>query len=151
MFSWLNNNVVVPMRGLTWAQRLDTLVVGVLGGLFPIPVLTTVATVALCWVLKLTAVQIAVSGAINIAVTPLELLLIPSFSTLGSFACPWVGSGPVDVTALVSLGFSAAIQQAPNVFLSAAIGWVVAVVFALVVRFSVRVIVQPAEARKGKT
>lgn len=77
-------------------QRTQSIVVGAIGGIFPIPAVTTIVTVLLCTGLRLSAAQTAVATAINLACTPLQLALLPS---LGWIAASVAGTDASTFTA----------------------------------------------------
>jgi hypothetical protein len=81
---WLNTKIVRPLRQMTWYERACVLVVGVLGGLFPVPALTTLVTLALAPLFSLNAAQVAVASAINLMLTGVEIAMIPTFATVGA-------------------------------------------------------------------
>ena len=81
---WSRRKVIRPLQAMSRWEQVATLVVGVLGGLLPIPALTTLVTLALCGMLRFNAAQSGVATAINLALTAVELAAIPVFAQLGA-------------------------------------------------------------------
>jgi hypothetical protein len=81
---WWRRDVRDPLLQMTAHQRVGAATAGVLGGLFPVPCVTTVVTLGLARAACLSAPQSAVALAINLAATPLEILLIPTLAKIGS-------------------------------------------------------------------
>ena len=81
----LDKSVVTPLRQMPPTDRLMCLSVGVVGGMFPVPFLTTVVTFALIAALRLTGARlqpaaVAVATAVNLLVAPADVAAIPLFA-----------------------------------------------------------------------
>lgn len=131
---WFQTKLRNPWRRLHTAEKLLALIVGVLGGVFPIPALTTIATLALASLLALNAPQTGVATAINLALTPVAIGMIPVFAHLAAFF-----SGADTTTFSAEFLMAAAAESlthllavAASVLIHATVAWVVitAVVFA---------------------
>lgn len=77
----LKEKVVKPFTSLTVAECCLSAFVGLLGGCFPIPALTTIVTAFLCRLFDFSTAQVAAAMVVNMLSTPLELMLIPVFAT----------------------------------------------------------------------
>jgi hypothetical protein len=84
VLEWLKKDVYHPLLEMNHSQRTAAAAVGVVGGIFPVPALTTFATLLVVRLADLHTAQSAVAVAINIAVAPLQIALIPSFASAGS-------------------------------------------------------------------
>lgn len=79
---WLNDKFVVPARSLSHTQIGLSLAVGIWGGIFPIPACSTFATVFLSSMILASffnAAMTTIAFSVNIAATPAQFMLIPSF------------------------------------------------------------------------
>lgn len=81
---WLQQKVAQPLRDMTPLQRTECLALGILGGLFPIPGVTTPVTMMLCAAMGCTKSQIAVATAINLMLTAAQIPMIPWFATVAA-------------------------------------------------------------------
>ncbi len=91
---WLNDKFVVPARSLSHSQIGLALGVGLWGGIFPIPACSTFATVFLCSTILISMFNTAmttISLSVNLAVTPVQFMLIPVF--LGIVGMPVSNAG----------------------------------------------------------
>ena len=79
---WIKKKIkFIFTRNVSADQLTMSIAIGIVGGLFPIPFLTTGA----CLVLSIfISVNIPIMTTINLLVTPLELLLIPFFAMAGN-------------------------------------------------------------------
>ncbi len=98
---WAHSRLVEPLRTMSLRLQVLCVLVGVLGGLFPIPMLTTVVTAALASLVGLSAPALAVAASINLVMTPAELLLLPAFVTCGRLVVPSSLVGSADAEALL--------------------------------------------------
>ena len=73
---------------MTLREQVLCVLVGVLGGVFPIPMLTTLVTLGLARLAALGTVELAVAASINFVMTPLELVLIPLLVQIGGSIVP---------------------------------------------------------------
>lgn len=105
---WLQENLLQPLRDLTLAQCLWALSVGVLGGLMPIPMLTTLATLALAKLCRLPWTHIAISSTINFLLTPVQLLFIIPFAQLGRVVCTPAAVASLSLLEMLSDGSTSA-------------------------------------------
>nr|CCC48822.1 conserved hypothetical protein [Trypanosoma vivax Y486] len=78
----LVHRVLNPCRTLSARQLLFSITVGMLGGIFPIPLFTSVVTTLMCRQLNLNVSQSLLAITVNLLVFPLEVLLITPFAQL---------------------------------------------------------------------
>jgi hypothetical protein len=110
------SNFVSRLSGMTAAERLCCLLVGLLGGMFPVPMLTTVVTAFLSKFTSLPGPQMAVAMTINVVIAPVELVAIPPLARFGALL---TGANASQFTAAFLL---AAIDQGPRELFYAAQG-----------------------------
>ena len=91
------NRFVRNLMDLSLLQRLIAVIVGILGGLFPVPSITTLVTVFLAKTMGCNPEQIAISTSINLILTPVDIYCVPKFATLTSTA---LGYGTVYTAAM---------------------------------------------------
>ena len=85
--NWLNEKLVTPAKSLSGSQVGLAVGVGFWGGVFPIPACSTFATLALCSTILFSMFNPAMTTiaiSINLAVTPLQLVLMPVFMDMPS-------------------------------------------------------------------
>lgn len=73
-----------PLVTLPPSARFQCVVIGILGGVAPIPAVTTFITVLLCKLMAFAAAQTAVATAINVALTPVQIVMLPYFADAGA-------------------------------------------------------------------
>lgn len=98
--SWFQTKLVSPAKSLTGSQIGLASGVGFWGGVFPIPALSTFATVFLSSVLMASAfnpAMITIAIAINVIVTPVQLGLMPVFMDLASMVTNLPGCSVSDL------------------------------------------------------
>jgi hypothetical protein len=78
--TFFKEQLVEPIKILTFPQIIFAVACGALGGLSPIPGVTTAITVFLCTVARLDLASSTVATAINVMLTPLQLVLMPVFA-----------------------------------------------------------------------
>ncbi|RNF09439.1 hypothetical protein TraAM80_02149 [Trypanosoma rangeli] len=83
---WLRDAVfhrlVVPCRELTLKRLMIALSAGTIGGVFPVPMLTSVATLIICRVLQCSTLEATLATSVNLLLTPLELFLVVPFASV---------------------------------------------------------------------
>jgi hypothetical protein len=124
---WFRTKLQQPWSRLSMVEQILAVVVGILGGLFPVPMLTTFVTVVLGKLLTMNAAQIAVATAINFFMTPLEVALIPP---LARWFTPITGASSESFTAsnladAMGQGVSTLISVAGVMLLHAILSWAV--------------------------
>jgi hypothetical protein len=80
MEKWLRKNLYEPLRAMEAEDRFWSVAVGLLTGLFPVPAMCTIVTIAFCRLLAFDTGMSAIACAVNMLVTPLEVLCIPVFA-----------------------------------------------------------------------
>ncbi|KAG5476322.1 hypothetical protein LSCM1_04024 [Leishmania martiniquensis] len=121
----LRERLLVPLSQLTGAELMVALSIGVLGGIFPIPLVTSLATLAIGCYAQCTTTQLVLGSTVNLFCTPVQFLLLPSFACLlGTLA-------QVDVAAFTASALQNSLKAGYATFLSscarmlfcATIGW----------------------------
>ena len=102
--NWYKHKLVQPWKRLTAMEKVFCLVVGVLGGMFPVPGVTTFVGLVISKLLALSAPQIAVSSAVNLVLAPVQLMAIPF---LAQFAAVFTGADASTFTATFLAGAAA--------------------------------------------
>lgn len=128
---WVQHKLVDPLAQLPLSERVTAVAVGIIGGMFPIPALTTVATVGMAKVISISAPQFMVACAVNLLVTPLEVAMIPFFAVGGA---AMMGADSTNFTAAHLLaamenGLSALLRDALAMLIHAALCWTVLATF----------------------
>ncbi|RNF19780.1 uncharacterized protein Tco025E_04117 [Trypanosoma conorhini] len=126
---WLSNaafhRLVVPCRELTRGRLMVALSAGTIGGVFPVPMLTSLVTLIICRVLRCRPLEATLATSINLLLTPLELLLVVPFA---SVAAAVVGGDTrkFSATALyqsTELGFVGFVRNSATVLIYSCICW----------------------------
>ena len=125
--NWWRNKLALPWSKLGLVEKVFAVLVGLVGGLFPIPALTTAVTLALVSAFKMNAAQAGVATAINLMVTPLEFILIPP---LAQMAAPLTGADGSNFTAsflsdALALGVMNLLTAGGSMVLHAVASWFV--------------------------
>ena len=85
--AWVKEKLIVPAKSLNGAQLGLAAGVGFWGGIFPIPALSTFATIGLCSMIlssMFNPAMTTIAISLNLAVTPLQLMFMPVFLDLPS-------------------------------------------------------------------
>jgi len=97
---WIDTHVIVPTRKLPSIDVFRACLLGVYGGLFPVPGVTTAIVTLLIFICRffkifLSGPLVGFALTINFILTPINLLCIPIFSNYGisilspQAHCPW--------------------------------------------------------------
>lgn len=124
----VQQRIVKPFAALSYQERLFCAFVGLLGGCFPVPALTTIVTAFLCRLLRLSAPQVAAAMVVNLLSTPLELLLIPYLARATAWVLQTDASTFTAEFLAQSLqhgGVWQLLEVASSMLLHAVIGWIV--------------------------
>ncbi|KPA86716.1 hypothetical protein ABB37_00805 [Leptomonas pyrrhocoris] len=78
----LRERLLIPLRQLTGIEIFVAVAIGVVGGLFPVPLLTSLVTLLAGWYVHCNAAQLVFGSTVNLFCTPLQLALLPSFARL---------------------------------------------------------------------
>ena len=117
--SWFSTKVIEPTKQLTSRQLFATVVIGVWGGVFPIPVTTTVALFGVIGLsnmmpaarsVKFNVPMTTLATAVNVAVIPLDLMMLPVFFRR---SCQLFGSTPQQMGCEITDSFISDIQEKP--------------------------------------
>ena len=137
---WFDAKLRRPLAAMSSAERFLVVLVGVVGGIFPLPALTTIATLLLSVVLKFGSAQSAVAAVVNLLVTPIEFVLIPTFAKLG---CCFTGEDATKFTiqviqAAAAEGVVSLVKNASSMLIHACLAWMVLAVITAGVGLYVR-------------
>ncbi|KAI5685413.1 hypothetical_protein [Leishmania braziliensis MHOM/BR/75/M2904] len=135
----LRERLLMPLRQLTWAEVLVAVSVGVLGGTFPVPLVTSLVTLIIGYYVRCTTAELVLGSTANLFCTPLQFALLPSFAR-------FVGSlTEEDVTAFTAhalqeslrVGYATFLSSCGRMIFYATIGWfLVSTPIVLVLRFA---------------
>ena len=129
---YVGRNVVTPLRQMRPSERLLCLAVGVVGGMFPVPMLTSVVTWLIAGLFallgpatKLSPAALAVATAVNLLIAPVDIAAIPTLAQWGALV---TGADARDFTAeflmaKMAEGARPLLMGAANMFLSACLAW----------------------------
>mmetsp|Transcript_31314 Transcript_31314/g.55034 ORF Transcript_31314/g.55034 Transcript_31314/m.55034 type:complete len:218 (+) Transcript_31314:98-751(+) len=124
----LRDSLVASATTMTPHSLAMAVAVGMSGGLFPIPGLTSVVTMTLG---LLVGANLAAAQVVNVMSTPIEISFITLFLRLGELVMSVPNEQKMHIRkfpAAVQEDFSGALRQFRYALLYAAIGWSVAVV-----------------------
>ena len=76
--------VITPAAELEAKEVSLSVTIGLWGGVFPVPAVTTFVTMLLVALLRVSAAQKALAFTFNMLATPLQLLSMPSFILMGN-------------------------------------------------------------------
>jgi hypothetical protein len=132
---WVYDSVIIPLSDMTLIDLSITLMVGLLGGVFPIPGATTPATALLAKWHSFHPARLGVATGINLILTPVQLLLIPTFAQLGSKLTRMDASTftASHIAASMNGGLGNFFRQAAAIILNAVIGWCLLLTLAVAV------------------
>ena len=99
--AWFSESIVMPVYAMDAGELGKCTSVGIWGGIFPVPAVTTVVTLFLLWVLpaKFTPAQKALAIAFNLLVAPLQFLVMPVFVIVGGMLANGLSCDPVSLMA----------------------------------------------------
>jgi len=80
---FIRAKIIQPLAEMPPFQKVLVVTVGTLGGIVPIPAVTSAVTVGLGAVTRLSPQGIAVSTALNLALTPMQFVFFVPFAQLG--------------------------------------------------------------------
>ncbi|KAK7201146.1 hypothetical protein NESM_000175600 [Novymonas esmeraldas] len=73
----LRERLLLPLRQLSWEEVLVAIAVGVLGGIFPVPLVTSLVTLAIGYYVRCSAAELVLGSTANFFCTPLQFALLP--------------------------------------------------------------------------
>ncbi|EAN96566.1 hypothetical protein, conserved [Trypanosoma cruzi] len=79
------HRLVVPCRDLNFSCLMVALSAGIIGGVFPVPLLTSIVTLIICRVLRCRALEATLATTVNLLLAPLELFLVVPFACMAAF------------------------------------------------------------------
>eukprot|EP00759_Apiculatamorpha_spiralis_P013905 PhF_6_TR20634/c0_g1_i1/m.29729 len=124
------------LLSLTLLEALSAVIVGTLGGIFPIPGITTAVTLFLANICSHNKAQLAIATSLNFLLTPVDLYMIPVFANWsGSVFGAEVYSASM-LTKWLSEGVMALLSQGGGMVMYAILSWfLVTIVAVLVLHF----------------
>lgn len=129
---FLRTQLTEPLNQLPWSRRFFCVLIGVLGGISPVPMITTAVTVALARIVGLTTPEIGVASGVNVLLTPLQILFMPIFANASLLLKQLVGATAGDeqmpsvkLIALLDEGadVSTLIAGAGSIIMAATLPW----------------------------
>lgn len=84
---WLDEKLITPAKSLSGSEIGMATAIGFWGGVFPIPAMSTFATLGLCttiFVSMFNPAMTTIAVSINLAATPIQLMFMPIFMDLPS-------------------------------------------------------------------
>lgn len=115
----VRERLLIPLRQLTALEIAVAIAIGVVGGVFPVPLVTSFITLLTGWCVRCSAAELVVGSTVNLFCTPLQIALLPSFARLaGSLTRE-------DTTAFTAAALKEAIGKGIGVFLRSC-GWMIA-------------------------
>mmetsp|Transcript_24808 Transcript_24808/g.36589 ORF Transcript_24808/g.36589 Transcript_24808/m.36589 type:complete len:169 (+) Transcript_24808:34-540(+) len=87
---WFQESILEPASHMEISDILQCVAIGLWGGVFPIPGITTFATIALlfCSPFRVNGTMKAFSLAVNMLATPIQFAMMPLFLQLGNMLMP---------------------------------------------------------------
>jgi hypothetical protein len=124
---WSKRKIVRPLQAMSRWEQIATLVVGILGGLFPVPALTSLITLALCAMLRFAPAQSGVATALNLSLAVAELALIPVFAQIGAVMTGVDSDNFTGAVIVASMqeGIGALLTNASSMLAHACLSWTV--------------------------
>lgn len=113
------------LMDLSLTDRIVAVVVGIVGGIFPMPSITTLVTLFLARLMSCTPPQIALSTSVNLVLAPVDIYLLPKFATLTSVAMGYevTYTGPM-LLEMINQGVLHLITAGGTMILMAIVSWV---------------------------
>jgi hypothetical protein len=134
------DNLYRPLVQLSLFEALMTVIIGFLGGVFPVPLFTTPCTGLLGAIAGFTAPQNVIAVAVNLLMTPVQFILLPYFADASLIFFPSSSSSSDAIlpsqqimTALGSGDLVGAVKSMPWIIAAACVPWLVLTIFSLVV------------------
>lgn len=138
MLAIINNRIIKPMRELGLLEVLLSVIIGLFGGVLPVPLASVAAIVLLCRLSAFREAQLAVSTSISMLCTPLQVYLLPVWGRwvalragrdVSKFTLSYVKHS-------MSQGITHFLGSSIEIVLFGAIGWTITAFFlVLLVRF----------------
>lgn len=128
--SWFNSQLLDPLKSLPNSGKISALGAGLWIGIFPFPGVSTFVLIFLIQILKMrgapfNTAQSTISIAMNLIATPVMLLLIPIWLSMGSRIFGLEGCNAGDIIPALKESVITAFTQFTGCILSAILAWVV--------------------------
>ncbi|KAG5501779.1 hypothetical protein JKF63_04048 [Porcisia hertigi] len=140
----LRERLLVPLRLLTLGEVLIAASIGLLGGVFPVPLVTAMVTLLVGFYIQCTSPQLILGSTTNFFCTPLQFALIPRFARLVGL---FIETDVSDFTGYalqrsLNDGYTALVYSCGRMLLYATMGWfIVAVPATVVLNFAQKCVV----------
>lgn len=89
---FVREKLIAPSAELTMVEVMVAVVAGTIAGIFPIPMLATVVTLAYCRFIMCSAPQTILGTAVNAILTPIQFILIPVFARFAAYVAGYNSS-----------------------------------------------------------
>lgn len=126
--SFLNSGFVQPIKQLTPYELLVAIALGAIGGLFPIPMTTTIITVALCKWIPCSVPQVLFATALSFICVPFQFAMVPVFARAFAVAVR-IDSSAYTVASIRSSmgkGILATVRSSAGMFACSVAMWLIA-------------------------
>lgn len=135
------------MRELQFLEVVSVVLVGLLGGVLPIPGIALAATLLMCRVSAMSAAQVALSTTVNLLASPLQVVMMPIWgralaSLMGSDTSQFTLSY---VKSAMAKGFIPLLTVCWEILLFGVVSWCIAAVIVLLI---VHVLQKSVEKKK---
>ncbi|KPI85891.1 hypothetical protein ABL78_5023 [Leptomonas seymouri] len=124
-FQVLRERLLNPLRQLTGIEIFVAVAVGVVGGVFPVPLITSLVTLISGWYIHCSAAELVVGSTVNLLCTPLQFAFLPSFARL-SGTISQADTSAFTATALMEAltkGYAVLIASCARMIAYAVFGW----------------------------
>jgi hypothetical protein len=141
MREWIYETIVKPTSKMETSDIGKCLSLGIWGGMFPCPGVTTLVVILLVFVLpnKFTPAMKAIAVAMKFVVSPLHYLMIPIFMTAGGFVFPGLECDPMHIVSkfvTADESFVLAIQESAACLGAGVVIWTLATVPAMLLLYA---------------
>lgn len=122
--------IVQPAKQLTRGEVIVAVIAGLIGGIFPVPLVTTVASLLFARSMCLIAPQVMLAFSVNMCCTPLQIILIPVFARATALLLR-EDTSPYTAVALrraLGLSLSEVLSTCAKMLLYATLSWTILLV-----------------------
>ncbi len=136
---FLVNDLYNPLLALPLLERIICVIIGILGGVYPVPAVTTACTGILIKIMNFNAAQSAIAIAVNLACTPLQFILLPYFADSSAYLLPASFFGAeskpstIIVEAFKSGSMTETVKIAGSIIVAAQIPWLILTISLIVI------------------
>lgn len=121
----VRERLLIPLRQLSGLEIAVAVAIGIIGGVFPVPLVTSLVTLFVGWCLRCSAAELVVGSSVNLFCTPLQFALLPSFARLtgtlrGEDTTAYTAAA---LRAALSAGYVAFLQSCGRMIVYATLAW----------------------------